>query len=230
MLAIAIAVVLAVVLSGGSSSPPKNVPTVGSLANSLPGAADVQELFKGIAQKGATLGSARAPVTLVEYVDLQCPYCQEFETQVFPYIVEDYVRTGKLKVVMRVWAFIGPDSYRGQAAVLAAAEQNKAFDYAELLYENQGAENTGWLSDKMVASAAASTPGLLVQKLLTDRRSPAVKAQAQNVDDLARADGVTGTPALFVGKSGKHGTVVALRSSTDQQTLAQAIQAALGSS
>src|SRR4051812_39248641 len=71
--AVALAVVLAVTLSGGSSSTSVSV---------LPGAADVQRLFKGIPQDGNTLGSPTAAVTMVEYVDLQCPYCREFETVV----------------------------------------------------------------------------------------------------------------------------------------------------
>ena len=103
---------------------------------------------------------------MTEFIDPQCPYCREFETQVLPSIVKNYVRTGKLRIQMEPWAFIGPDSLRGQAAELAAAQQNRAFNYAELLYDNQGVENTGWLNDTMVAAAAGSIPGLRVHALL----------------------------------------------------------------
>lgn len=229
VLAITVAIVIAVVLRGGSSTSLTKVPAVGSIANGLPGAADVDALFKGIPQNGTTLGSARAPATMVVYIDLQCPACQQFETQVLPDIVQKYVRSGQLKIVMRPWAFIGPDSLRGQAAVLAAAQQNRAFNYAEVLYDNQGTENTGWLSDDMVASAAASIPGLRVHTLLAERKSSSVKAQAQNVDSLAQADKVNSTPTLFVGKSGRHATRVVLKASNDAQTLARAIRAALAS-
>jgi protein-disulfide isomerase len=227
LLAIMVAVVLAVVLRGGSSHALKNVPAVGSVANGLPGAAEIDALFRGVPQSGTTLGSASAPVTLVEYIDLQCPYCQQFETQVFPALVRRYVRTGKLKIVMRPWAFIGPDSSRGQAAVLAAAQQNTAFNYAALLYDNQGAENTGWLSDTMVASTAASIPGLRVRELLSERDSTSIHAQAQTIANLVQADGVSGTPTLFVGKTGRHGTQVTLKAPNDEATLARAIAAAL---
>jgi protein-disulfide isomerase len=230
VIAIALAVVLAVVLSGGSSHAPTNVPPVGSLANGLPGAADVNALFKGIPQKATMLGAARAPVTMVEYVDLQCPYCQQFETQVFPEIVRKYVRTGKLKVELRPWAFIGPDSLRGQAAVLAAGRQNRAFNYTEVLYDNQGTENTGWLGKDMVVSAAASIPGLGVPKLVSELDSAAVKAAAQRVDELAKTDHVNHTPTIFVGKSGQHGAEVKLNAPTDASTLVKAIRAALAGS
>jgi protein-disulfide isomerase len=164
---------------------------------------------------------------MTEYIDLQCPYCQAFETQLFPDIVRSYVRSGKLKVVMRPWAFIGPDSRRGQAAVLAAGAQNKAFNLAEILYDNQGTENTGWLDQSMVANAAASIPGLHVRTLLAAAGSAQVKAQAQTVDADAQADKINQTPTIFVGKSGTHGHEVQLASPTDKQPLVHAIETAL---
>ncbi|HVM58529.1 MAG TPA: thioredoxin domain-containing protein [Gaiellaceae bacterium] len=228
LLLIVLAVVLAVVLTGGKSSGvPKNVPAVGSVKNGLPGAAEVQALYKGIPQKGLVLGSPFAPVTMVEYIDLQCPICQEFETSVMPDVIPKYVRTGKVKVEVRPWSILGTDSTRGQAAMLAAAEQNKGFNYAQVLYDNQGTEDTGWLNDSMVTQAAASIPGLKVPQLLVQRKSAAVKKQASDVAAEAQADQVQGTPTVFVGKTGSKPTQVALQSGSDEQTLVQAIKAAL---
>ena len=228
VISIVVAALLAVVFTGGSSNSLKDLPAVGSLNGALPGAADVETLFKGVPQNGTTLGSPKAPVTMTEYIDLQCPYCQEFETQLFPDIVRSYVRSGKLRVVMRPWAFIGPDSNRGQSAVLAAGARNKSFNLAEVLYENQGTENTGWLDQTMVANAAASVPGLDVRTLLRAVGSTEVKAQAQSVGAQATANNINQTPTIFVGKSGTHGHEVQLASPTDKQALVGAIQSALG--
>lgn len=224
--ALAVAIVLAVVLSSGSSTKVTNVPAVGSLANALPGAAEVETLFKGIPQRGTTLGSQSAPVTMIEYVDAQCPFCRMFETQVLPDVVRRYVRTGKVKIVLRMWAFIGPDSSRGQAAVLAAARQNRAFNYLELVFDQQGAENSGWLSDKLVTAIAASIPKLRVHRLLDERNSAGIKAEVTTVDEIARGNGVTSTPTFVVGKTGRAGTKVVLSGPTDEPGLIQAIQAA----
>ena len=225
---IVIAVVLAVVVFGNKSSAPKNVPTVGSIAEGLPGSAEVAAMFKGIPQKNLVLGSAFAPVTMTEFIDLQCPICQEFETTVMPDIIPKYVRTGKVKVYVRPWAFIGPDSFRGQSATLAAGLQNKAFNYAQILYDNQGTENTGWLDNNMVVQAGASIPGLKVPQLLTDMKSSTVKNEAKAVAAEANTRQVSGTPTVFVGKSGTKGTQVALQSGGDEASLVAALNAALG--
>jgi protein-disulfide isomerase len=223
----AIGVTLGVALTGGSS---KAVPPArGSLVNALPGAADVQRLLQGIPQRANVLGSQSAPVTLVEYVDLQCPYCQQFETQAMPALIESYVRTGKVKIEIRPIAFIGPDSQRGRVAAIAAGEQNKLFNFAQILYLNQGAENSGWLSDQMIVSAAASIPGLNVSSLLANDRSDTVNAQAGTYDKQAAEDNVRATPTILVGKSGGTLRPVALAAPSDKQSVVSAITAALRS-
>jgi len=222
-----VVVVLALVLSGGKSSGlPKNAVAVGSLTNALPGASDVAAEFKGIPQTGTTLGWPSAPVTMVEYIDLQCPICRQFETEVFPNILQKYVRTKKVKVIVKTWAFIGPDSVRGQDAMLAAAQQDKAFNFAQVLYDNQGTENTGWLNDQMVYAIAASVPGMKTRQLFGERNSTAVKNAAAAVSTDAKANNVTGTPSIFVGKSGQRPTYVTLSGGTDEATLVKALDAA----
>ncbi len=202
---VVVAIVLALVLGGGGMGGglPKNHAAVGSLANGLPGASDVANEFKGIPQTGTTLGWPFAPVTLTEYIDLQCPICKDFETTVFPDIVDKYVRAKKVKVVMKPWAFIGPDSFRGQKVALAAAKQNKVFNFAALLYDNQGSENIGWLTDQMLYNIAASIPGLKIDPLFAERNSSSVKSQASQVAADATAAKVGGTPALFINKNGQ---------------------------
>jgi protein-disulfide isomerase len=197
---IVLAIVLGFVFTGGSSS--SNTPARGSLAGGLPGSAEAQRLFRGIPQHGNVLGSPKAPVTVVEYVDLQCPFCQEFETKAMPTLLSRYVRTGKVKIEARPIAFIGPDSERGRAGALAAAEQNRLFNYMQLLYLNQGTENTGWLDDAMATAAAASIPGLDVHAWSSARGSSAVTDQESQFDNEGNADNVTETPTVLVGKTG----------------------------
>ena len=223
---IVIGVVLAFALSGGASSK-AHVPSRGSLTNALPGATDVQQLLKGVAQRGNVLGSPTAPVTMIEYIDLQCPFCQQFETQALPTLISRDVRTGKVKIEARPLAFIGPDSERGRMAAIAADLQDKLFNFVQVLYLNQGTENGGWLNDNMVEAAAASIPGLDVPRLLAERSSSGVRDQEHTVDAQATADKVQATPTILVGKSGTTPKVVTLASPTDIGSVAAAIAAAV---
>ncbi|HKB93724.1 MAG TPA: thioredoxin domain-containing protein [Gaiellaceae bacterium] len=213
---------------GGGGGLPKNAQPVGSLQTALPGAADVNQLFKGIPQNGTTLGWPFARATLVEYIDLQCPVCQEFETTEMPAIIQKYVRTKKLKIVVKPWAFIGNDSFRAQAVMLAAAKQNKAFNFAQVLYDNQGTENTGWLTDNELYQIAVSVPGMQIHKLFADRTSSSVKHEASHIAADAQAQNVTGTPGIFVGPSAGTQKLFTI-GLPDQTKLFAAIDAALAS-
>jgi protein-disulfide isomerase len=225
----AIGIGLALALGGGKSNTASGYPTIGTLKNALPGATDVNTIFKGLPQNGLTLGNPKAPVTMVEYIDLQCPFCQQFETQVMPDIIKKYVRPGKVKVEARIVAFIGADSSRGRKAMIAAATQNRAFNFSELLYYNQGTENTGWLSDAMVGQAVSSIPGVRVHDILNLVSSGSVSTQAKAFDAQMVADKVQGTPTLFAGKSGTKGKQIPLSSPTDSQSVVTALDAALAS-
>jgi protein-disulfide isomerase len=189
-----VAIVIAV--SGGGSGSSTTTGTA------LPDAATIQKQFAGIPQQGNVLGKATAPATLVEYIDLQCPVCRDFETNVMPTLLRKYVRTGKLKVIARPVTVIGPDSERGRRAMIAAFAQNRGFNFSQLLYFNQGPENGGWLDDSMVADAAASIPGVNVKQLQDAANSKAVAHQTTHFDQQAQADQLSGTPTILVGKSG----------------------------
>ncbi len=136
---LAVVLVGASVLSSRNSSSPKTA--------SIPSAAATSKLLAGIPQSGGVLGNPKAPVTMQEFADIQCPGCDQYMTSAFPDIVRQYVRTGKVKVMWNGIAFIGPDSEKGLRYVNAAGKQNKLWNVAELLYRNQGAENSGWVTN-----------------------------------------------------------------------------------
>jgi protein-disulfide isomerase len=220
-----VAIVLAVVLgkSHSPSNPSADGPAVHIVAGTpakgsatgptaLPGARDVATMFKGVPQNHFILGSANAPVVLTEFIDLQCPYCQQFETQDLPTLVSKFVRTGKLRIKIEPWSILDRtateyDSDRGQKATIAAAAQNKAFDFAEVLYDNQppNSEGTGWMNDAIISQVAASVNGLDTQQFGADVNSAATKTLVQAVDSLASRlssanQNFNGTPGLFLSK------------------------------
>jgi protein-disulfide isomerase len=217
--AVAAAAALAVVLafgSTGSSTP----------AAAVTGAAHVDGLLKGVPQQGTALGSPSAPVTLVEFADPQCPYCAVWARDALPTIVDRYVRSGKVRVVFEGMAFVGPDSATALRTALAAAQQNRFWNVLELLYANQGTENTGWVTDSLLRRIGAAVPGLDTGRMLADRSSAAVDRAVAQSDAVARASGVSSTPTFGVGRTGGQVRLVQVASLT-AAALTPALDAAL---
>jgi protein-disulfide isomerase len=226
----ALGIGLGVALAGGGSSL-GTVPARGSLTNklTLPQSSEVHKLLAGVPQHGNVLGNKSAPVTMIEYVDLQCPFCDQFELTVFPDVVAQYVRDGSLKIEAVPLAFIGPDSERGRLAAIAAAKQNRLFDFMEVLYANQKPENTGWLSNDEVTRAAASIPGMDVQKLLEDSKLSSTSKLAKSFDQSAVVAHVRQTPTIYMGPTGKSLSQVTMKNASDKAAIVAAINRVLNS-
>lgn len=154
--------------------------------------------LSGVQQNGAVLGSPGAKVTLLEYVDVQCPYCRYFTEDVLPTVVNEYVRPGKVKVEYRGYPFIGEDSLKGERFLLAAAEQNKMWQLLEAFYRNQGQENAGWLTDDLIRRVASEIPGLDVDTLFARAQTTEIGQAAQQAAVAAQSAGIQGTPTLLV--------------------------------
>jgi protein-disulfide isomerase len=126
-----------------------------------------------------------------------------------PTILTKYVRTGKLQVEARPIVAIGPDSERGQRAVIAAGRQNQFFTIAQILYDNQGAENGGWLSDTTVADAAAGIPTLNQPAFDRAFHDSGVASEAKHFNAQATNDNLSGTPTVYVSRGNGTRTPVA---------------------
>jgi protein-disulfide isomerase len=183
-----------VISSGGSSKPP---------AGNLPiEAANTTALLKGIPQHGTVLGNPKAPVTMYEWADIQCPFCAEVSGNVFPDLVRDYVRPGKVKIQFNGVVFRGSDSEKGLRFALAAAQQNKMWNVLHLLYANQGEEQSGWVTDELFASIAKHVPGLDVRKAFDARNSQTVTDEIQAAAASTTDYGVDTTPSFAAGRTG----------------------------
>jgi len=154
--------------------------------------------LQGIPQSGSVLGSPSAKVMLIEYADPQCPACRLYTETIFPTVVNQYVRPGKVATEFRGFPFIGDDSVKGYQYLLAAGEQDKLWNLAEAFYRNQGAENSGWLTEDLVRRLAAKIPGLDIDRLVSDAQRPDIVEQASGAAAKASAAGVRGTPTLLV--------------------------------
>lgn len=109
------------------------------------------------------LGDPKAPVTIIEFGDYQCPFCGRFFSETEPKVIENYVRTGKAKFVYKdlivIDGFItgGQESRNAALAADCAGEQGKFWEYHDLLFETEikdGKENNGNLSKGLFVSLA----------------------------------------------------------------------------
>jgi protein-disulfide isomerase len=203
VLALAAAVVVAVVLlTGGGSDGSSTAGSAPAADQPVNGRAEIAEQLRGIPQDGLTLGDPDAPITVIEFVDLQCPVCAQFSNQLMPTIVNDYVRPGDVRFELRVLSFLGEDSVRMAKLAHAAAEQDRAFHFAELVYANQGAENSGYATDDYLRRIAGAIRGLDVERAMRDRDAPEAEQALADADRLASIEGVQGTPSFLVGPTG----------------------------
>jgi protein-disulfide isomerase len=197
--ALAAVVVVGVILvssdggDGAASAPP---PTTATTQD------EVAELYAGIPQRGIRLGDPDADLTLVEFADLQCPFCMRYSTQVLPAIVRDYVRSGRIQYELRIRAFLGRDSVRAAGAAAYAAGEGRLFEFADLFFRNQGLENSGYVDDAFVRGIAEQVEGLDPEAAVAAADDPLQFPLVRAGERAAQRAGSTGTPDFYVRAAG----------------------------
>jgi protein-disulfide isomerase len=140
---------------------------------------------------------------------------------VLPRIIDRYVRTGRLRLELRLQHFIGPDSDIAARAANAAATRDRMWDFVDLFYRNQGQGNSGYVSDTFLsrlATAAALPPKLVLDgSTSAAMEKPVLAAEAE-----ARAAGLTSTPSFLIGPKAGSGKVLSV-SALDIDAFARAI-------
>ncbi len=199
-----VAVGAAVAISSVGGTANKSAPKLSADVNGskVPYAKYVSNELAGIPQQGITLGNPNAPVTLVWFGDLQCPICREFHANVFSTLINDYVRPGKVKLVWRNLAFIGPDSTTAASMAAAAGQQNKEWNFLSLFYYNQQEENSGYVTPAFLKQIAGGA-GLDVPKAVAAAAQPAAGVPLTAANQLANNTlPQIATPSFLLGKTG----------------------------
>jgi protein-disulfide isomerase len=187
-----------------------------------PAARDVTAILRGIPQDRLTLGNPDAPILLVEFVDLQCPFCRQFAADSWPDIVRRYIRTGKVKMELRLTAVRGEQSAKANKAVMAAGLQDRMWDASMRFYDVQGQENTGYVTDSFLHGVLGGVHGLDLARAMKARTSAAVRDELGAVYSMQRRYGVGSTPTLMIGTDDTDLSLVA-EGVVSAEDLAQAI-------
>jgi protein-disulfide isomerase len=96
---------------------------------------------------GRVDGDPSAPVRIIEFSDFQCPFCKRFTDDTAPQILAEFVETGIASLEYRHFSFLGPESFAAAEAAECARDQDRFWDYHDLLFLRQGAENRGVFSN-----------------------------------------------------------------------------------
>lgn len=194
--AVVVGVAVALSLGGGATS------------DKVEGASEVTARLDGVPQAGLRLGKADAPVTLVEFADLKCPFCADFSNDVLPALIDRYVKTGKLQIVFKPQTIVDDitgiqgDSLAAATMAVALGEQDKAWNFIDLFYINQKPENEQYATDAYLLELAGAIPGANGQEALDARQSPAVTKVIETSAEEFAAAGFDGTPSFLVGATG----------------------------
>ena len=151
------------------------------------------------------LGSASAPLTMIEYASLTCPHCATFQRETMPSVKSEYIETGKVKLIYRDFPL---DSLAMGAALLAhCAGPDRYFGFIEILFRSQNtwvvAQNPRQELIKVARLANMSNDQ--AEACLADS---ALLASVQTRAKMASEKfGVNSTPTFFVGNRQLSGEV-----------------------
>ncbi len=162
------------------------------------GIAEVRSELRGISQDGMVLGDLRAPVTLIEFGDLQCPACKAVAEELVPEVVESKVRAGEARLEFRNFTILGPDSETAAAAAIAAGAQGRGWAFVDLFYRNQGLEGSGYVTDEFLTAIARAAGVKDIPRWNRERAARAASAQIAADNAAAQRLEFGGTPSFAV--------------------------------
>lgn len=171
----------------------------------LEGIAETNRHLRGIPQRELVLGDPKAPVELVEFADLQCPFCKGMAEEVLPPIIENQVKDGDVRIAFRNFTILGEESVDAGAAAVAAGKQGRGWNFVELFYRNQGQEGTGYVTDEFLEAVAEAAGVEDLERWNQDRRSQAALDAVEAAGQEAQSLGFGGTPSFAIRGPGTDG-------------------------
>ena len=173
------------------------------------GIGTAQTTFGGIPQEGDRLGSDDAPVAIQLFTDMQCAGCADDFLGPIPPLVEERVRPGDVKLLIRHYSFARNPTEIGFYAAEAAAEQGYGWQYTYLFFANQDEAERFGIDDEFLESLAGSIGELKVgewREYLESESGPdgEITATLEGYEELGTDLGIRAEPAAIV--TGPNGT------------------------
>ncbi|QLH02837.1 disulfide bond formation protein DsbA [Nitrosopumilus cobalaminigenes] len=143
------------------------------------------------------MGNPNAPITILEWGDYQCTFCYKFHQNTLGQIEEDFIQTGKVKLVFKDFPLNGPDSLLASEASFCAHDQGKYWQYHDELYKNWGGERTGWVTRESLNNFATTIDLNLAEfNECLDRGK--YQTKVKNIHEFGKEIGIDATPSFLV--------------------------------
>lgn len=162
-------------------------------APTAPGAPAPGEKVEVSLDDDPMIGDENAPVTIVEFSDFECPFCQRFYDQTYKQLKTDYIDTGKAKLVFRDLPLpMHANAQKAHEAGECADDQGKFWEYHDVLFENQA--SLGVPALKNYAADLGLDTAAFNECLDSGKHADEVKKDLQDANNY----GATGTPTFFI--------------------------------
>ncbi len=143
------------------------------------------------------IGDPNAPITILEWGDYQCTYCYKFHQSTLNTINENFIKTGKVKLVFKDYPLNGPDSILAAEASHCAQDQKKYWEYHDELYKNWGGERTGWITRESL-NQFGNTINLDMDHFNTCLNEHKYKDKVISMYEFGKEIGIDATPSFLV--------------------------------
>tara|TARA_B110000438_G_scaffold62915_1_gene63452 strand:- start:120 stop:761 length:642 start_codon:yes stop_codon:yes gene_type:complete len=143
------------------------------------------------------MGDPNAPITILEWGDYQCTFCFKFHQNTLSIINEEFVKTGKVKIIFKDFPLNGPDSKLAAEASYCAHDQDKYWEYHDQLYKNWAGERTGWITREALSKFAESINLDIVKfnKCLNENK---YENKINSMYEFGNEIGIDATPSFLV--------------------------------
>ena len=143
------------------------------------------------------MGNIHAPITIVEWGDYQCTFCYKFHQNTLNIINEDFIKTGKIKIIFKDFPLNGVDSKLAAEASYCAQDQEKYWKYHDELYKNWGGERTGWITRESL-DKFAETIDLDLKKFNKCLDDHKYENKVDLLYEFGKEIGIDATPSFLV--------------------------------
>jgi protein-disulfide isomerase len=143
------------------------------------------------------MGDSNAPITILEWGDYQCTFCYKFHQNTLDTINEDFIKTGKVKLIFKDFPLNGPDSLLAAEASYCAQDQEKYWQYHDELYKNWGGERTGWITRESL-DEFGNTVNLNLDEFNTCLDEHKYQSKVISLNEFGKKIGIDATPSFLV--------------------------------